>query len=99
MGATLTGDPPATQFIFSRLLRHGDFIATADGSFTAITHVMRADEISLVSLEFDDGHMWMGNDDVPFSVATNAAEAIEWNRRRAELEMRDRSRNRRLKAV
>jgi hypothetical protein len=99
MGATLSGDPPRTQFIFSRLLRRGDLVATADGAFIAVTHVMRADEISLVSLEFDDGHMWMGDGDAPFAVAADADEAIEWNRRRRELEMRDRSRDRRLKAV
>lgn len=85
----LLGDPPRTQLIASRMLRPGDMVAKADKSFAVVVHVLHAEEAQHVSVEFVDGGLWLGTDDTPFPVAASRNDAAEWNRRRAELDVRE----------
>jgi hypothetical protein len=86
---TLIGEFPRTQLIDSRLLRSGDHIAKADQSFAVIANVMYAEEIDFVTIETIDGAIWLGDGDKPFPIAVSRDAAAEWNRRRAELDLRE----------
>lgn len=89
MGLRLVGEPPTTQHIVSRWIREGDYILrSGERSFAIVTHVMHASEAGTVTIEFDDGDLWMGGEDEPFVVPAHAEEACEWNRRERELKMR-----------
>jgi mannitol/fructose-specific phosphotransferase system IIA component len=86
----LVGEFPRTQLICSRLVRVGDYVATPDGRFEIVDDVRYVGKTDTVTIEFDNGIRWFGDDDRPFAVAIAPAQAAEWNRRHEELHRRQR---------